>query len=81
MMGRSGSAALVVLLGLVASACMEQAQLTGEAGPRKADVAAWQGAESGHSDAGWKAGDAASWEQHLKRRTQGQNEYSRAAAP
>jgi hypothetical protein len=80
-MGRAGASALILLLGLGSTACMEQAQLTGEAGPRKADVAAWQGAGDSHSDAGWKAGDAASWEQHLKRRAQGQNEYSRTATP
>lgn len=81
MSGRQGAAALAVLLALTATACMEQAQVSGEAGPRKADVPAWQGAESSHADAGWKSGDAASWEEHLKRRTQGQNEYSRTSAP
>ena len=48
---------------------------------KKADVPAWQGSTgaSAYGANGWKAGDQAAWEQQLRTRTQGQNEYSRAA--
>jgi hypothetical protein len=65
------------MLGLLA-ACGEKPQT---AGTRKADVAAFQGADNGYGTAGWKAGDAASWEEHMKSRSQGQNEYTRTSAP
>lgn len=48
---------------------------------KKSDVPAWQGSTgaSAYVANGWKAGDQAAWEQQLRNRTQGQNEYSRAA--
>ncbi len=59
--------------------CSEKPQT---AGTRKADTPAWQGAADGFVAPGWKAGDAASWEQQIKTRAQlGQNEYARASAP
>jgi hypothetical protein len=61
------------------AACGEKAQT---ASGRKSDVPAWQGAPDSSSVAGgWKAGDEASWAAQIRNRTQGQNEYSRAAAP
>lgn len=61
------------------AACAEKPQT---AGTRKADTPAYQGAADGYVAPGWKAGDAASWEQQMKTRAQqGQNEYSRASAP
>ncbi len=68
-----GLAALALL-----AACGEKPQTSGT---RKADVAAYRGADNGHGVPGWKAGDAASWEAQMKNRSQGQNEYSRASAP
>ena len=49
---------------------------------KKSDVPAFQGSTgaSGYVANGWKAGDATAWEQQLRNRTQGQNEYSRAPA-
>jgi len=49
---------------------------------KKSDVPAWQGSTgaSAYMANGWKAGDQTAWEQQLRNRTQGQNEYSRAAA-
>ena len=63
-------------------ACAEKPQT---AGTRKSDVESVQGAAPGvnpaYTAAGWKAGDATSWEAQLKARTQnGQNEYSRIGA-
>jgi hypothetical protein len=47
---------------------------------KKSDVPAFQGSTgaSAYVADGWKAGDRAAWEQQLRNRTQGQNEYSRA---
>ena len=49
---------------------------------KKADVPASQGSTgaSAYVANGWKAGDQTAWEQHLRTRTQGQNEYSRASS-
>jgi hypothetical protein len=44
---------------------------------KKMDQKAWDGAADAYVDAGWKAGDQASWEAHLRNRMQGQNEYNR----
>lgn len=69
----------MALVATVLAACGEKPQT---AGTRKADSPAWQGAADGYVAPGWKAGDAASWEQQLKTRAQqGQNEYTRASAP
>lgn len=69
----------MALAATLLAACGEKPQT---AGTRKADTAAWQGAADGYVAPGWKAGDAVSWEQQLKTRAQqGQNEYTRAAAP
>lgn len=61
-------------------ACGDRA--SGQSGVRKSDLPAWQG--SGASSAfvaeGWKAGDQASWEQQMRNRSRGQNEYTRTAA-
>lgn len=58
------------------SACGETPQTAGQ---RKADVQAYEGAASAFTASGWKPGDEASWEQQMKTRAQGQNEYSRTA--
>ena len=60
---------------LLLGGCAERAQT---AETRKADAKPWEGAQNGYLAAGWKAGDQASWEQQLKARSQGQNEYARA---
>lgn len=46
---------------------------------KKADVPAFQGSTgaSAYVAGGWKAGDQSAWEQHLRTRMQGQNEYAR----
>jgi len=63
---------LAMVFGL--AACGEKPQTSGT---RKADTQAWQANGSAHAVPGWKAGDQASWEEHLRSRAQGQNEYSR----
>ena len=49
---------------------------------KKADVPAFKGStgQAAYSANGWKAGDQTAWDQQLRTRTQGQNEYSRAPA-
>jgi hypothetical protein len=58
------------------SACTERTQ-TLDSGV-KVDGQAFQGTGMAYAVPGWKQGDKASWEQHMKVRTQsGQNEYGR----
>jgi len=60
------------------SACTEKPQT---AKTSKSDVQAYEGASNKEfTVAGWKAGDKASWEEQMRTRAQGQNEYSRAPA-
>ena len=69
---------LVVLLataGAVA-ACGEEPQTQGS---QKVDMRAWEGAVPAYSAGNWKRGDAAAWEEQLKKRAQHQNEYGRMA--
>jgi hypothetical protein len=67
--------AAVLCLGL--SACGDKPQT---ATARKGDAAPSQGGTSQSVAQGWKAGDATSWDTHIKTRTQGQNEYARTGA-
>ena len=62
---------------LLLGACAEKAQT---AATKRSDSKPWEGAQSAYMSPGWKAGDAASWEEQLKTRAQNQNEYSRAPA-
>jgi hypothetical protein len=68
----------VVACGVPLMACTEQPQT---ATHRKADGHAYEGTNDGHAVPGWKAGDAASWEQQMRTRAQAQTEYSRTSAP
>ena len=68
--------AVLALAGL--SACTEKPQTGGGV---KQDAAPFAGTGSNFTQPGWKAGDKAGWEQHLKARQQyGQNEYTRTQA-
>ena len=73
---------LALTTGLLATAmalggCAEKSQV---AATKKADGKPWEASQNAYVVQGWKAGDQASWEQHLKARSQNQNEYSRAPA-
>ena len=73
---------LILMAWVALAACADKPQT---ASPRKVDVNPVQGTAQGvnpaYTSAGWKAGDATSWEAQLKARTQsGQNEYSRIGA-
>ena len=71
------AAASVALAGL--SACSERSQELG-AKAVKSDQPAFQGGDARFNAQGWHAGEHAGWEQQLRTRAQGQNEYSRAPA-
>jgi hypothetical protein len=49
---------------------------------KKSDVPAFQGSTSAsaYNANGWKPGDQTAWDQQLRTRSQGQNEYNRAPA-
>jgi hypothetical protein len=46
-------------------------------GARSPDAKSWQAADNGYVAPGWTSGDARSWEEQLRKRAQGQNEYTR----
>ncbi|WP_307189714.1 hypothetical protein [Azohydromonas lata] len=60
------------------SACGERSQELG-AKHVKSDKPAFSGGDAQFTAAGWNAGDRAAWEQQIRTRGQGQNEYSRSA--
>ena len=60
-------------LGLMA--CSEKPQT---AVIKKADTEPWVSSSSGFVAPGWKEGDRGSWEEQLRSRAQGQNEYAKA---
>jgi hypothetical protein len=81
-MKRAGKTFLMVLaittLGTL-GACGDKPQTLGTGTASKQDAAAFSGTGSQFVAQGWKPGDKASWEQHLKARMQnGQNDYSKA---
>lgn len=71
-----GRAALAALA-LVAAGCGDPGDRA--PGTRGMDARASQGADNPFVAAGWKAGDEASWERHMRERTTRQNEYARVA--
>ena len=56
-------------------ACAEKPK---EAATRKSDTQAWQASGSAYRAPGWKEGDRGSWEEQLRTRAQGQNDYAKA---
>ncbi len=66
-----------LLLAAALAGCAEKPQTHVE---RKSDDKAAAGAQNNFVSPGWKPGDEASWEQQMKNRAQGQNEYARASA-
>ncbi len=71
------SLSLIAALALVA--CSDKPQDLNAGSASKQDAAAFTGTGSAFVAQGWKPGDKASWEQHLKTRMQnGQNDYSKA---
>ncbi|MFN9278119.1 MAG: hypothetical protein ACK6DW_00025 [Betaproteobacteria bacterium] len=81
-MSRSGSvlSGAVALAAVMLLAACEKPQVSQQT-QRKPDVAAYQGTDNAFADTSWKRGDSAAWEEQLRKRSQGQNEYSRASQP
>jgi ABC-type glycerol-3-phosphate transport system substrate-binding protein len=70
-------ATAAIALGL--AGCGEKPQTASHA---KAVAPAFSGPSTAFTAAGWKPGEEASWKEQLRTRAQqGQDEYSRAAAP
>ncbi len=68
------AALLIAATCLGLAACSDKPQTA--QGMQGNDAPPYAGASQVFTDAGWKAGDKASWEEHLKVRTQrGQNDY------
>jgi len=67
------AAVCAVMLGL--AGCGEEPQ-TMETRKATAEPA-WQGTSNGFQADGWKAGDQSSWDEQMKNRARGQNEYNR----
>lgn len=84
----SGAAALfargAVLVSIFGGALLlagcEKAQISQPA-TKKPDIAPYQGTDNAFAQKDWKRGDQASWEQQMRNRSQGQNEYSRTSKP
>ncbi len=67
----------IVALASLLAACGEKPQILGER-TGKREVSPPSGTGKAFVDDGWKPGDKASWESHLKARGQyGQNDYTR----
>ena len=75
-MTRSFLLAATTGLLLALAGCTEKPQTQ----TRKSDSKAWEATASGYTAPGFKAGDQAAWEEQMRNRAQGQNEYSRAVA-
>ena len=69
---------LIAVLGaaLGLAACGDSS--TGVKAAKKADGKSWEGAGPTFAASGWKVGDKASWEEHIRTRAQNQNDYARA---
>lgn len=72
--------ALILTAALGLAACGDKPQELQMGSASKKDASAYSGTGSANFVAqGWKQGDKASWEQHLKTRMQnGQNDYTKA---
>lgn len=69
------AAVAMAVLALTQAACTEKPQTN--AATKKADTPSWQGADNPFVASGWKQGDQVSWEEQIKKRAMGQNEYLR----
>ncbi|RZT97635.1 hypothetical protein [Rivibacter subsaxonicus] len=77
---RLSSAALAIGAALLLGACGERQNpaQTRQEQRQQAGTEAWAaGSSSGFKAAGWTPGDQASWERHMRARSQNQNEYVR----
>ncbi|MFN3415797.1 MAG: hypothetical protein ACK4ZD_05725 [Caldimonas sp.] len=75
-MSRLHITALGLLLAVGLGACGETEQ-TAKAPYKRGDTPAWQGAANPYVAPDWKPGDQAAWQEQMRRRAAGQNEYTR----
>jgi hypothetical protein len=69
--------ALVAVIVAGLGACGDRKQTIGVSNSRHADTDAWEiGSNHPSTAPGWTVGDRASWDDHLRRRTQTQNDYA-----
>ncbi len=73
---RSIVLSLFVLAALGLAGCTEKPQTLA----KKAHTQPWDTPTSAYSVPGFKPGDEVAWEAQLRKRAQGQNEYSRAVS-
>ena len=75
------SARLILLIAAAVAALAACGERPQELGAKKvrSDRAAYTGGDAQFTAPGWSAGERASWEQQIRTRGQGQNEYSRSA--
>ena len=74
-----GRTLAMLIASLALTACGERPQ-TADATTRKVDAPAWTTSDSAtpaFSATGWKVGDKVAWEEQLRKRSQGQNDYVR----
>lgn len=74
---RGVAVAMLVGLGALLAGCGERAQ---ELQAKVPDQTPWAGKPTAYAGSGWSGGDKAAWEQQIRTRNQGQNEYNRAPA-
>ncbi|MEO6659556.1 MAG: hypothetical protein ABIN44_04410 [Burkholderiaceae bacterium] len=68
---------LIAAAAFALSACGDREQTIGVSKSKLADSNAWEISSSNpHIASGWTVGDRASWDDHLRRRTQMQNDYA-----
>lgn len=68
-----GCAAVALAASLMA--CGEKPQTAGTTHADKSH--AWNGPATGFTAPGWKPGDQAAWDEQIKQRSRGQNDYAR----
>ena len=73
---RLSTIGIVLGIGLLLAACGETVQTIPTATTRKADSAGWQIKDNGFVAPGWTPGNPQSWDEQLKKRAQGQNDFA-----
>lgn len=69
--------ALMLLVAAALTAC-DRDQSMAAGSTNRADTPPWQGAKNSYVVGGWTAGDKASWESQMRKRSIDQNEYAKA---
>jgi hypothetical protein len=73
---RVGAVLVLAGLAVAVAGCGEKAQTLPAGSAKKSDGPTWQIKDNGFIASGWTPGNEASWEAQLKKRAQGQNDFS-----